>query len=125
MGWYFFSGHMVEPVPVGNGEVVAVRPNTKVFIDPSKETSIEVQRLRARGLLNPCSWPKGAKNLVPAEPIEAKAAEVTPFADAVVENPTAPVEVVAEEAPKKKPKKKAPAKKKAASKESDPEGSEG
>ncbi len=123
MGWYYFSGHSVEPVPVGKGEVVAVRPNTKVFIDAAKETSMEVQRLRARGLLNPCSWPKGEKPLVPAEPIQAKPVALTPFAEAVVENPTGPVEVVAE-APKKKPKKKAPAKK-AASKESDPDGSEG
>jgi len=135
MGWYYFSGIVVEPVPVGKGEVVAVRPNTKVFIDPTVEASAEVQRLRGRHLLTPCAWPKGEKSLVPKAPV-ASDVEVpkTPYADALTDNLGA-VEV------EKPARKKAPAKRKAAPKkkparakkaaaedtastESDPQGSE-
>jgi len=131
MGWYYFSGTTTEPIPVGKGEVVAARPHSKLFIDASKESSPEVQRLKARGLLAACAWPKGAKKMVPEVVIpEPKpvATPATPFAEALVENPPKEVEVeapVAESNPKKKvAKRKLRAAKAKKSTESEPTSSE-
>ena len=61
MGWYLYTGSSPSPVPVGNGEVVAVRPNTKVFVPSEAEGKPEVKRLLASGRLCVTSWPRGAK----------------------------------------------------------------
>jgi hypothetical protein len=97
MGWYYYSGEAPAPVPTGGGEVVAVRPYTKVFIAPDAETTAEVRRLLAMGRLCVTSWPKGQKPVKADIDLDKKVQMgSTKFAEAIVENPPAKVSVAAD-----------------------------
>lgn len=66
MGWYYYTGEAPSSLPVGGGEVVAVRPFSKVFVEERSEGAPELKRLLAMGRLCVTSWPKGQS------PIESK-----------------------------------------------------
>jgi hypothetical protein len=67
MAWYYYSGSSIIPVPVGNGEVIAARPHTTIFIDPSIETTSAFRRLGR--VLRRTGAPKGAVIHTPEDPI--------------------------------------------------------
>jgi hypothetical protein len=123
MAWYYYTGSTILSIPVGNGEVVAARPYSTIFVDASIENSASFKRLGK--VLRRTGAPKGGVDLVPAQPIaqvavdkphlfsdsfvEGKAALTTKAkvvadaplpksADAVLDEPVA-APVVAEDAP--------------------------
>ena len=52
MTWYLYTGRMVKPIPQGNGNVVAVQPNTKIEIykiTPVVSSMISKRMLRRTG----------------------------------------------------------------------------
>ena len=67
MAWYYYSGNSIMPVPVGNGEVIAARPHTTIYIDPAIETTSAFRRLG--GVLRRTGAPKDGVVHTPAEPI--------------------------------------------------------
>lgn len=69
MAWYYYSGSTILSVPVGKGEVLAVRPHTTIFVDPSVEGSAAFKRFS--NVLRRSGAPKGAKPILPAQPIAA------------------------------------------------------
>lgn len=88
MGWYYCTSERVIPVPVGNGEVVGVRPYSHVFIDSRMEGRGEVRRYVSIGHLQRCGNPgKGAVKAIPAQPIAQKdtsGSGETAFSDSIV-----------------------------------------
>lgn len=84
MAWYYYSGTNILALPVGKGEVLAVRPHTTVFVDPTIECTTAFKRFGS--VLRRTGSPKGAKPLVPAQPI-AEAAVAAPhlMSDSFVE----------------------------------------
>lgn len=94
MGWFYYTGEAPAAVPVGSGEVVAVRPYTKIFIDPSAEGDIAVKRLLNMGRLCVTSWPKGQKPMkTQIDLAEKPKMGSTRFAEAIVESPSMGVDV--------------------------------
>lgn len=82
MAWYFYNGTKPLAVPTGGGEVVAVRPGTKVYVDPSIETRADFRRLQ--GVLKRTSGPRPDAAVVE---VEAPALErsADPFSSSIVE----------------------------------------
>lgn len=74
MAWYYYSGTSILALPVGKGEVLAVRPHTTVFVDASVESTTAFKRFGS--VLRRTGAPKGAKPAVPAQPIAAVAVAV-------------------------------------------------
>ena len=73
MGWWYSTCERVIPVPVGNGEVVGVRPYTHVWIDPRMEGRAEVRRYVSLGHLQRSGNPgRGSRKQVPAQPVAQK-----------------------------------------------------
>ena len=84
MAWYYYSGDSILAVPVGNGEVIAVRPHSTIFVDATVENTAAFKRFGR--FLRRTGAPKDAKSLVPAQPIAGKiAAPVSIFSDSIVE----------------------------------------
>ena len=123
MAWYYYTGSTVLSIPIGKGEVVAARPHSTIFVDPSIENSAAFKRLGK--VLRRTGAPKNGVDLVPVQPIaqvpiekphffsdsfvegkaalttKAKVVAVAPLpksADAVLDEPVA-APVVAEDAP--------------------------
>ena len=67
MAWYYYTGSTVLSIPVGKGEVVAARPYSTIFVDPSIENSAAFNRLGK--VLRRTGAPKGGVDLVPVQPI--------------------------------------------------------
>jgi hypothetical protein len=104
MAWYLYIGDTVKPIGIGGGEVIAVRPHTKVEI---KSVGPDVARLVAAGKLRLVAGPKVVPVRVPVVQSVASVKEVVsepvklPFADALTEN--VPIgETVAETKKKRK-----------------------
>lgn len=89
MAWYYYSGNSIIPIPVGNGEVVAARPHTTIFIDPSIETTSAFRRLGR--VLRRTGAPKDAVVHTPEEPISEVPVAVPPDAlsESIVEGTSA------------------------------------
>lgn len=90
MSWYFNTGTKVVNVDVGKGEVVAVRPQSHVYVDATQENNVNLKYHVRKSILQRCSAPKGLKKqrFVPVVPVEEKlpeVVEVSPFASAVKE----------------------------------------
>jgi hypothetical protein len=98
MAWYYYTGSTVLSVPVGKGEVVAARPHSTIFVDPSIENTMAFKRLAK--VLRRTGAPKDGVVLVPAQPIAQVAIEQSHlFSDSFVEGKialTAKAKVVAE-----------------------------
>ena len=90
MSWYYNVGTKVVSVDVGNGEVVATRPQSYVYVDATQENSVNLRYLVSKNVLQRCSAPKGLKkqSFVPVDPVvETKLSEVevSSFAKSVEE----------------------------------------
>lgn len=98
MAWYYYTGSTVLSVPIGKGEVVAVRPHTSIFVDPSVENTASFKR-HAK-VLRRTGAPKVGVDLVPAQPIaQVEVAKPHLFSDSFVEGKialTTSAKVVAE-----------------------------
>jgi hypothetical protein len=70
MAWYYYNGDSILSVSIGNGEVVAVRPHSTIFVDATAENSAAFKRFGR--VLRRTGAPKDAKSLVPAQPIAGK-----------------------------------------------------
>ena len=88
MAWYYYSGDTILSVHVGNGEVIAARPHSTIFVDPSAENSAAFKRLGR--VLRRTGAPRNAVVHVPAQPI---AGEIVPvantFSDSFIEGSAA------------------------------------
>ena len=85
MGWYYSTSERVISVPVGNGEVVGVRPYTHVFVDSRMENRSEVRRLVSLGKLQRTGDPgRGAEKVVPAQPIAQAEVDKGAFSESIV-----------------------------------------
>jgi len=60
MPWYYYSGAKPVAIPVGDGEVVSVRPHTKVEIQPSSANDVQIRTLSKMGTLRACGRPPEA-----------------------------------------------------------------
>lgn len=104
MAWYYYTGSTILSVPIGKGEVVAARPHSTIFVDPSVENTAAFKRLGK--VLRRTGAPKEGVALVPAQPIAQVSIEQPHlFSDSFVEGKialTAKTKVVAE-APLPKP----------------------
>ncbi len=101
MGWFYSVSERVVSVNIGKGEVVAVRPYSHVFIDPSSEGNHSVKSLVQRGVLQRSGSPdkKNAKKFVPEVPVAEIAIEAkSQFAGSIIEGAKAkrPVSVTDE-----------------------------
>ena len=67
MAWYYYTGSTILSIPVGKGEVVAARPYSTIFVDPSIENTAAFKRLAK--VLRRTGAPKDGVDLVPAQPI--------------------------------------------------------
>ena len=98
MAWYYYTGSTVLSVPIGKGEVVAARPHTTIFVDPSVENSAAFKRLGK--VLRRTGAPKEGVDLVPTQPIAQVSVEKPHlFSDSFVEGKialTTKAKVVAE-----------------------------
>ena len=98
MAWYHYTGSTILSVPIGKGEVIAVRPHTTIFVDPSVENTTSFKR-HAK-VLRRTGAPKVGVDLVPAQPIAQVAVEKPHlFSDSFVEGKialTAKAKVVAD-----------------------------
>jgi hypothetical protein len=67
MAWYYYSGNTILSIPIGKGEVIAARPHSTIFVDPSVEGTTAFKSLgkvlRRTGAL------QTGVNLVPAQSI--------------------------------------------------------
>lgn len=86
--WYYYSGNKVVPIPIGNGEVEAVRPHSYVCIDgsfPAVARLIKQKKLRLVGK------PKHLQKVerAPIEENKGPQEPVTKFAKAVVDTGSA------------------------------------
>jgi len=102
MGWYYSTSERVIAVPVGNGEIVGVRPYTHVFVDQRLESRAEIRRFVSRGLLQRSGSPgRGAKKAIPAQPIARQAIKLSgavAFSESIVaETSASKMKPVAEE----------------------------
>ncbi len=64
MANYYYSGRTPVPIPVGHGEVKAVRPYSHVEIDNSVIGDSCVSRLMGRGVLRLTGRPAGATQVL-------------------------------------------------------------
>lgn len=88
MAWYYYTGSTILSIPVGNGEVVAARPYSTIFVDQSIENSAAFKRLGK--VLRRTGAPKDGVDLVPAQPIAQVAVEKPHlFSDSFVEGKAA------------------------------------
>jgi hypothetical protein len=84
MAWYYYSGDSILAVSVGNGEVIAVRPHSTIFVDSTVESTAAFKRFGR--VLRRTGAPKDAKSFVPAQPIAGKiVAPASVFSDSIVE----------------------------------------
>ena len=67
MPWYYYSGQKPVAIPVGDGEVVSVRPHSKVEIKPSSANDVQIRSLSKMGTLRTCGRPPQAPELKKVE----------------------------------------------------------
>lgn len=67
MAWYYYSGNTILSIPIGKGEVIAARPHSTIFVDPSVEGTTAFKRLVK--VLRRTGAPQVGVNLVPAQSI--------------------------------------------------------
>lgn len=92
--WFYYSGAKPVSIPVGNRNVVSVRPHTYVEIADVATGSAEVQRLLAKKLLRSSGMPRHLKGIKRAKvaPVADPRPEIiapfvnTEFATSIVEN---------------------------------------
>ena len=65
MTWYYYSGPIITPIPVGGGEVKAIRPFSKFEVQANEVNGDKLQRLKARGHLRVCGMPAEARSKPP------------------------------------------------------------
>ncbi len=58
MTWYYYSGPIITPIPVGDGEVKAIRPFTSFEVHGGGS---KLDSLKARGYLRVCGMPVEAR----------------------------------------------------------------
>lgn len=88
MAWYYYTGSTVLSIPVGKGEVVAARPYSTIFVDPSIENTASFKRLGK--VLRRTGAPKDGVDLVPAQPIaQVEIEKPHLFSDSFVEGKAA------------------------------------
>jgi hypothetical protein len=88
MAWYYYNGNTVLSIQIGNGEVIAARPHSTFFVDPTAENSASFKRLSR--VLRRTGAPRGATVFVPEKPIGG--AIVSPpniFSDSFIEGKAA------------------------------------
>ncbi len=93
MAWFYYTGESTSAVPIGNNEVVSVRPYTKVEIDDRTLTSWGVSKLVSSGEFQRCGAPSNASTAIPDKPVEMAVFEPSEFANAIEELPTGPPKV--------------------------------
>ena len=67
MAWYYYSGNTILSIPIGKGEVIAARPHSTIFVDPSVEGTTAFKRLGK--VLRRTGAPSNGVNLVPAQSV--------------------------------------------------------
>jgi hypothetical protein len=88
MAWYYYGGDTILSVHVGNGEVIAARPHSTIFVDPSAENSAAFKRLGR--VLRRTGAPRDAVIHVPAQPIAGKiVVPANAFSDSFIEGSAA------------------------------------
>jgi hypothetical protein len=70
MAWYYYNGNTILSIQIGNGEVIAARPHSTFFVDPTAENSAAFKR-QSR-VLRRTGAPRGAIILVPEKPISGE-----------------------------------------------------
>ena len=84
MPWFYNRMSKVVSVTVGNGEVVAVKPHSHVWIETNELQREEIKKLMSFNRLQRTSAPKGVAKQFPPNPIESSRIEIeTDFASSV------------------------------------------